>query len=125
MTASIFMATALIVLCAINVIIIIRNIKKSTELDLQSKDLEAISAGIQTRENAVELAEKQLKTSAVASAKCKTVRAFVKTARPQNVRKSLSIQLGYEIFPYCKVDCTDNEDGTKTYYTSINIYPEK
>ena len=124
-TSIIIMSVALIILCAVNVFFIIKNTKRANELDLQSRDLEVISADIQKRENDLDLAEKQLKVSAVAAAKCKTVRAQVKTTKSQVVRKSLSIQLGYEIFPFCKVDSVENEDGTKTYYTSINIYPEK
>lgn len=133
-TATIIMAVLLIVLCTMAVLLIIRYMRKLTELEQKAEDLATQEKGLQRRHNSLESTKAMLDDQARRQSEWDERRKhiyanFVVLDSDENkpsyksIGKSLSSKIGYALrnkFPEIKAT-HDSENGGRTVY-SIDFY---
>lgn len=132
-TANIIMAVCLIILMGVAVLLILRYMRKTTELQQKERELNVRESNVQKRENALdrwnEEVKAQAKQQAAWSDKRKHIYANMEVLDTEDkpadkaIAKSLSSKIGYALrkqFPEINVR-HDSKNGGRTVY-SVDCY---
>ena len=125
-TANIIMAIFLIVLMGAAVIIILRYLRKSSELSHEMEVIAQATSNLQLRKNELDLREKQINANAGKEMKPIVTRIHTDgTMKKSKLRKAFASKMGYGIVDLCQFHEEKCETGGVDYYTIINVIGDK
>lgn len=129
-TLNIIMAVCLIVLMGVAVWLVIRYMRKGTEVELRAQDLERQKAGLQKRHNALDNWEHQIKAQVNLLKKQQHVYSTVAVDDPDDTApdfpdtvpfKKMKSQMGYYVVPKFRDHIIRSHKDGKTIYT-LDLY---
>ena len=133
-TANIIMAVCLIILMGVAVMLIVRYMRKATEVERKAANLEAQEKGLQRRHNALDKWNADIKAQAKRQSEWEERRKHIYAnfvvldsdeSKPsiKSIQKSLSSKIGYALrheFPDIRQKHDDDKGGRTIY--SVDFY---